>query len=88
MAAIVGVSWAFSGRPEFALIVISIIAGFAAVYLFGTWIFSHFHPDLALLGDAELLKWRQMDMGAKGIQIPINQPNTTPPLLTNEHQEK
>lgn len=39
------------------------------VYLVGTWRFAERQPDLALMGGAELLQLRRMQMGAKDPQI-------------------
>jgi hypothetical protein len=69
LAAIAAVAWAFSGQPTVALVIICIIAALAAIYLMGTWIFAHRNPGLALLGGAELLQWRQMEMAAKELPI-------------------
>lgn len=80
-AAIAAVGWAFSGRPEIALTIICIIAAVAGLYLVGNWLFAHLHPDVALLGGAELLRWRELDMAAKGIKILPDDPNITPPPL-------
>jgi hypothetical protein len=79
---LVAVAFGLAAHPYIALSAIAIICGVLLVYLFGTWIFAHRHPDQALLGGAELLQWRQMDMAAKGIQLQKDQPNIEPtPLI-------
>jgi hypothetical protein len=54
------------------------IGGFAVIlfliYFIGILWFSHRHPDVALLEGAELIKWRQMEMAAKGLPTPPQQP--------------
>ncbi len=58
------------------------------VYLFKVLAFADKHPDLALLEGAELVKWRQMDVAAKGAGTlpsgPLVQP---PPLLESIKDE-
>jgi hypothetical protein len=73
------IAFAFNSHPEMALVLIGIVAALATLYFFGTWIFAHLHPDLALLGGAELLKLRQLEMAAKDVQLPPNLPNVELP---------
>ena len=86
--AIAAVAWTFRDQPLIALGFICIVAFLALVYLIGTWIFAHKHPDVALLGGAELLKWRQMEMAAKGMPLLPEAPNVEPtPLIDSPEEE-
>jgi hypothetical protein len=49
------------------------------VYLVGTWRFAERHPDLALMGGAELLQLRRMEMAARYPEIILDQTLTQPP---------
>ncbi|HZL59847.1 MAG TPA: hypothetical protein VFC38_09105 [Stellaceae bacterium] len=79
LAAIAAVAFSFSSHPGVAELLILVIVGVVSLYLLGTWIFSHLNPGLALLGGAELLKWRQMEMGAKGMTILPEEVNVSLP---------
>lgn len=57
---------AFLRDPLFLLIVAALAVIVFAIYFFGSLWFSHKHPDLALLEGAELIRWRQIEMAAKG----------------------
>lgn len=56
-----------------------LIAGVAAT-IFGVWFiggtrrFAERNPELALFEGAELLEWRKMEVAAKGLPAPPNQP--------------
>jgi hypothetical protein len=41
--------------------------------------FAKSNPEVVLLEGAELLQWKQMDMAAKGLQLPPSSANTAPP---------
>jgi hypothetical protein len=56
------------------------------VYFLGALWFAHRHPGEALLEGAELIKWRQMEIGAKDITVtPSLTVNTAAPTAI-EHQ--
>jgi hypothetical protein len=66
------------------LIVVGSIATAAiAVLLFcaAAFRFAHIHPDIALLDGAELVRVREIEMAARGMIIPVSQPNETPPPM-------
>jgi len=50
------------------------------LYLAGTYIFSHAHPDLAMLGDSEWLAYRQAEMASKNNLTLSVLPATSDPL--------
>jgi hypothetical protein len=78
-AAIVGITFALRADPPSALIADGGVLAIYAVYLFGTYIFAHLHPETAALGDTEWLKWHQSQIAAKDVaSIP---PALTPPTL-------
>jgi hypothetical protein len=52
--------------PVYLLIVAFLALCLFGIYFFGALWFSHTHPDLALLEGAELIRWRQIEMAAKG----------------------
>jgi hypothetical protein len=85
---IAATGWFFNSHPEIALPIIGIIATITVIYLVGTWVFAHVHPDLALLGGAELLKLRQLEQAAKGMPQPpaddpiIEDPGRPPPHIS------
>ena len=87
VAAIAVIGWSFSSHSDIALPIIGMIAGITVIFLLGTWIFAHLHPDLALLGGAELLKLRQLEHAAKGMPQPpedpiIEDPGRPPPRIS------
>jgi hypothetical protein len=51
------------------------------VYMFGTWRFAERHPDLALMGGADLLQLRRMEMAAKHPEIMIDSTPIIAPTL-------
>jgi hypothetical protein len=61
------------------------------VYLFRILSFAEEHPDLALLEGAELVKWKQIDVAAKGVgTLPSGPPIEAPksvPLLESKADE-
>lgn len=77
-------AFALRGSPPMAIAVIVIIGLLLAWYLHGTWKFADKHPELALLGGAELLKWREMDMGAKNVTLPSNADNVVAGSLADQ----
>jgi hypothetical protein len=52
--------------PIYLLTVAGLAVFLFTLYFLGTLWFSHKHPDLALLEGAELIRWRQIEMAAKG----------------------
>ena len=77
-----GISWAMSGNPWFALGIVGILSGVFAIYLVGTWIFSHLHPDLSALGGSEWRRFQELQMGAQGFPvIPPSMPMADPHVL-------
>ncbi|WP_445493136.1 hypothetical protein [Rhodopseudomonas sp. RCAM05734] len=67
---------AFSLRDTNALLLVAgITLLLFAIFFLGSLWFAHTHPDLALLEGAELVRWRTIDMAAKGISID----HTAPP---------
>jgi hypothetical protein len=61
--------------------IVGTIAFLLLIYLFGTWIFAHKHPDLALLGGGKLLQYRKMQMAAANPSIMLDTTPTKAPLL-------
>jgi hypothetical protein len=43
--------------------------------------FSSKHPAVAILEGAELVRYHQVEMAAKGLSLPTTQPNVEPPLI-------
>lgn len=74
-------AWALSPYPWLAVVAMLSLVGLAIFYMQGTWRFADRHPDLALLGGAQLLKLRQMEMGAKEIPMPQTVENVQAPVL-------
>jgi hypothetical protein len=72
-AGIVGITWALRGDPFMALVADAGLLVVFLVYLLGTYIFAHHHPDMAMLGDLEWLQWSQNQMAAKDKALVINQ---------------
>jgi hypothetical protein len=56
-------------EPVYLLAVAILVVILFLGYLLGSLWFSHKHPDMALLEGAELVKWRQIEMAAKGLSI-------------------
>lgn len=52
-----------------AIVLLALLAAVVFLIYFGgvLW-FSHKHPGLALLEGADLVRWRQMDLGARGLE--------------------
>ena len=72
-AAVVGVSFALGGNPLAALLADGAILVVYLMYLGGTYLFAHKHPDMAMLGDTEWLKWSQNQITARDKSIVIDQ---------------
>lgn len=79
MLAVAVAAWALRDEPKFALALAGIIGGVTALYLIGTWRFSHRNPDLALYGGAELLKLRELQIGTKNHPEPADAPSIEDP---------
>jgi len=80
-AAIGGVCWALSRDPWFALGAAAILAVVVIFFFLGTWRFADKHPDQAALGGTYWLRFRELEIEAKG--RPASQPilpSTTDPL--------
>jgi hypothetical protein len=86
LTASVAIAWALSKEAQLALHVIGTIAAVVVIYLFGTWFFSHWHPDQAAMGGSFWFKFRQMQMETKyqsdvTVLTPTTDPlKPTPPL--------
>src|SRR5712691_5321175 len=78
-AAVGGISWALSKDPYLALAIVTVMAVVGIVFLFGTWRFADKHPDQAALGGSSWLKFRQMQLEAKGQPEMTALPSTTDP---------
>jgi hypothetical protein len=61
-----------------AVVVVAAVVVFV-LFFFGILWFATRNPGLALLEGAELIQWRQMDMGVKGATSVPQGPNTEPP---------
>lgn len=82
-ASVVGAAlaaWALKAAPGLALAGMMLIIGLAVFALIWNSRFADRHPDLALLGGAELLKLRQMEMGAKEMPVLPNSENVAAPI--------
>ena len=66
-----------TGSTLFAILIVAAVLLFL-IYFIGTLWFAAKNPGLALLEGAELIQWRQMDMGAKGVTSLPTGPNTEP----------
>lgn len=76
LVALIVVAWSLGNKPEYLLIVGVLAVVLFLVFFAGVLWFSHNHPDTALLEGAELVKWRQLEIAAKGVK-------TTPELAAN-----
>jgi len=72
LIATAAVTWSLNKTPEWALLAVLVLTTVFVVYLVGSYIFAHLHPDLAMLGDSEWLTYQQQ-MGAKDKSIIIDQ---------------
>jgi hypothetical protein len=86
-AAALGVLLVLAFRAPVGWMIVAL--GIAAVvvflaYFFGVLWFANKNPGLALLEGAELIKWRQMEMGLQGVIALPNEPNTTSTPLIAE----
>jgi hypothetical protein len=64
------------------------VCGLFAFYFIGVLWFAHKNPGLSLLEGAELIKWRQMEIGAKdGVPTPELSENAPAPPLVVEHHD-
>jgi amino acid transporter len=74
-----GISWALSRDPYLALAVVGVMAFVGLVYFVGTWIFADKHPDQAALGGSWWLKFRELQIEAKGQpDLQVLPPSTDP----------
>lgn len=74
----VGIAWAFADNPGYGVILIGGIVGTYLIFLIGTWSFAGKHPDLAMLGDSEWLRYVEHQAAIKGLaQLPAS------PLITD-----
>lgn len=73
-------AWALRAAPGLALAGMGLFISYGVFALVGIWRFADKHPDLALLGGAELLKLRQMEMGAKEMPTLPNSDNVAAPM--------
>jgi hypothetical protein len=85
--AMAAAGWSFGSNPEIAFKIVLTIGSVAIVFILGTWIFAHIHPDIALLGGAQLLKLRELEYAAKGMPQPptdpiIEDPDRPPPRIS------
>jgi hypothetical protein len=85
-ATLIGVSFALRNSPAMALIADAGIIFVYLSYLIGTYIFAHNHPDMAMLGDTEWLKWHEHQSTARDKSIVLDQTpvvGTNPTLIEN-----
>ncbi len=74
------VAWAFRSNPPLALGAMGLIIAGALLFVWGSWKFAHKQPDLALIGGAELLQLRRIQMAGKDApNIPLLPPVEAPP---------
>ena len=73
-------TYALSAHTDILLIVVAIVAGIIVLFLFGTWVFAHYHQDLALLGGSKLLQYRKLQMAAANPAIMIDATPTSAPV--------
>ena len=64
--------WLFAGLIGATVIVF-------LAYIMGILWFATKNPGIALLEGAELIQWRQMEMGVKGVKSIPQEPNIEPP---------
>jgi hypothetical protein len=76
--AITGVVW---GQPNITYICIAVIIVAFLFTAISIMIFASRHPTSALLEGAEIVRLRQVEMAAKGLSLPMTQPNTEPPMI-------
>ncbi len=65
--------------PTYLIVVACLLLVLFGSYFAGVLWFAHANPGTALLEGAELIKWRQLDMGIKGEPHITPQPNISPP---------
>lgn len=80
-AASVGVvGWSLRDTPAAALTAIALLCVVFLIYLIGTWRFADKHPDRAMLGDSEWLRWWEQERtGLRGLPNAPNTPTVTDP---------
>jgi len=79
-AAAVGIAWALSSVPLYALGVIGILALLVIVFLLGSWRFADLNPDQAAMGGSEWRRFREAQLAAKHHKDVPALPPTTDPL--------
>lgn len=79
-AAVSAVAWGLNQHPGYAVAVIAIIAGLAAFFFLGTWIFAHLHPDQAAMGGSEWRRFREAQLASKHSQLIDASPTIPDPL--------
>jgi hypothetical protein len=81
--ALIAVAWSLR-EPGYLLALAVFVVLLFAVYFAGVLWFAHKHPGEALLEGAELIRWRQLEMGVKGTPALPPSPNITPPMIEGE----
>lgn len=78
-AAGAAITWALRDSPGMAILAVGGLIIAFLVYLFGTYVFARWFPDMAMLGDSEWLALRQSEMASKNnSRIPTLPPTTDP----------
>lgn len=83
---LVSVAWSLRD-PGYLLALALIVLVLFICYFVGVLWFAHRHPGEALLEGAELIHWRQLEMGVKGAPALPPSPNVTAPMIEEgEHR--
>jgi len=77
---LVTVAWSLRD-PGYLLALAVFVLLLFVIYFAGVLWFAHRHPGEALLEGAELIRWRQLEMGVKGEPSLPQAPNVSPPLI-------
>ncbi len=91
MAAIAFCSFALKTDPHTLLLVIGLVILAFVIYVLGTWIYAHLHPDHALMASADLLDLHKMEMAAQHPEIMLNttlSSASSPPQISSQEAGK
>ncbi|MBI4608959.1 MAG: hypothetical protein HY726_08125 [Candidatus Rokubacteria bacterium] len=77
------VAWRLND-PQLLLVIAGVGALLFLIYFIGILVFANRNPATALLEGAELLRWRQYDLAAKGLPNPPPTPAIVDPLTPRQ----
>jgi len=86
LVAIAACAYALAALPFIFLAAVGVIALVILVFLIGTWIFAHRHPDLAVMGGSTLLQYHRMQMAALHPEIMVDKTLTIAPKQESDSE--